>query len=156
MAQPPIAKHVNNNVTAKSLAEIHGQPHDLRDGFRVFAVDVKDRDLEHPSDIGGISAGTGLAGRSGETNLIIDNHMNRPAHRITGQLAQVQGFLHHALAGKTGVAMDEQRQAVAALRATPGLEAILLDAGAPEHHRVCLLYTSPSPRDRQKSRMPSS
>ena len=25
-----------------------------------------------------------------------------------------------------------------------------------EHHRDCLLYTSPSPRDRQKSRMPSS
>ena len=24
------------------------------------------------------------------------------------------------------------------------------------HHNVCLLYTSPSPRDRQKSRMPSS
>ena len=24
------------------------------------------------------------------------------------------------------------------------------------HHTVCLLYTSPSPRDRQKSRMPSS
>ena len=23
-------------------------------------------------------------------------------------------------------------------------------------HEVCLLYTSPSPRDRQKSRMPSS
>ena len=25
-----------------------------------------------------------------------------------------------------------------------------------DHHRTCLLYTSPSPRDRQKSRMPSS
>ena len=25
-----------------------------------------------------------------------------------------------------------------------------------EHQRPCLLYTSPSPRDRQKSRMPSS
>ena len=24
------------------------------------------------------------------------------------------------------------------------------------HFRICLLYTSPSPRDRQKSRMPSS
>ena len=24
------------------------------------------------------------------------------------------------------------------------------------HHLICLLYTSPSPRDRQKSRMPSS
>src|SRR5678809_1751011 len=27
---------------------------------------------------------------------------------------------------------------------------------AHEHERGCLLYTSPSPRDRQKSRMPSS
>ena len=26
----------------------------------------------------------------------------------------------------------------------------------PEFNRDCLLYTSPSPRDRQKSRMPSS
>ena len=25
-----------------------------------------------------------------------------------------------------------------------------------EHENICLLYTSPSPRDRQKSRMPSS
>ena len=27
---------------------------------------------------------------------------------------------------------------------------------SPEARTVCLLYTSPSPRDRQKSRMPSS
>ena len=26
----------------------------------------------------------------------------------------------------------------------------------PNYNKVCLLYTSPSPRDRQKSRMPSS
>ena len=32
------------------------------------------------------------------------------------------------------------------------LEAIYLQAG----YKTCLLYTSPSPRDRQKSRMPSS
>ena len=30
------------------------------------------------------------------------------------------------------------------------------DARSPRHPRDCLLYTSPSPRDRQKSRMPSS
>ena len=31
-----------------------------------------------------------------------------------------------------------------------------LQAIAPERILICLLYTSPSPRDRQKSRMPSS
>ena len=32
----------------------------------------------------------------------------------------------------------------------------ILYVGGFEHYRICLLYTSPSPRDRQKSRMPSS
>ena len=32
--------------------------------------------------------------------------------------------------------------------------ALILNAGIV--HSICLLYTSPSPRDRQKSRMPSS
>ena len=32
----------------------------------------------------------------------------------------------------------------------------LADVALKAHHKICLLYTSPSPRDRQKSRMPSS
>ena len=31
-----------------------------------------------------------------------------------------------------------------------------LDGVIYQHHRVCLLYTSPSPRDVEESRMPSS
>ena len=38
-----------------------------------------------------------------------------------------------------------------------GMTVRALDASAHNAlHRICLLYTSPSPRDRQKSRMPSS
>ena len=33
---------------------------------------------------------------------------------------------------------------------------VLLEAPDGERHRVCLLYTSPSPRDQRGSRMPSS
>ena len=44
--------------------------------------------------------------------------------------------------------------------ATAQLSASGSDVGLPEgqigNSEVCLLYTSPSPRDRQKSRMPSS
>ena len=36
-----------------------------------------------------------------------------------------------------------------------GYGQIIRDDGPVTHH-TCLLYTSPSPRDRQKSRMPSS
>ena len=33
---------------------------------------------------------------------------------------------------------------------------VILNPAAFTHYSYCLLYTSPSPRDRQKSRMPSS
>ena len=33
---------------------------------------------------------------------------------------------------------------------------VVIEAEHQGHHTPCLLYTSPSPRDRQKSRMPSS
>src|SRR5678810_1409928 len=39
---------------------------------------------------------------------------------------------------------------------TQNVKIILINSsGVPEQARDCLLYTSPSPRDRQKSRMPS-
>ena len=45
-------------------------------------------------------------------------------------------------------AAQELNDAVEDEASKPGLPVVL--------HSVCLLYTSPSPRDRQKSRMPSS
>ena len=38
----------------------------------------------------------------------------------------------------------------------PNTLEILLGQSKFAHAKICLLYTSPSPRDRQKSRMPSS
>ena len=38
----------------------------------------------------------------------------------------------------------------------PALYALAYRKLLPEQFAICLLYTSPSPRDRQKSRMPSS
>ena len=39
---------------------------------------------------------------------------------------------------------------------TDSLSVNILDEENPDLSNTCLLYTSPSPRDRQKSRMPSS
>ncbi len=41
VAESAIAVHVNKDVLLKFLAEIQGKAHDLRDGFRVFAVHVE-------------------------------------------------------------------------------------------------------------------
>ena len=41
-------------------------------------------------------------------------------------------------------------------KGTKTVQAKLKDKTKPPRAGICLLYTSPSPRDRQKSRMPSS
>ena len=55
------------------------------------------------------------------------------------------------LGEKTGVNVDLPPDDGAILDEVP-----LPDWGVGATNEVCLLYTSPSPRDRQKSRMPSS
>ena len=51
---PAIAVHVDHDVALELRAEIHRQPHDLRDGLGIFAVDVEDRDLQHLRHVGGV------------------------------------------------------------------------------------------------------
>ena len=54
---------------------------------------------------------------------------------------------------ETSIAVLEEK--VAALENVEGVDLSSLEDGLAQY-KTCLLYTSPSPRDRQKSRMPSS
>ena len=57
--------------------------------------------------------------------------------------------------GYTSEIQDDRVQENMLVRSIPGRATQVHAASWPRHTR-CLLYTSPSPRDRQKSRMPSS
>ena len=81
------------------------------------------------------------------------------SHRERMVMAKRWYVLHVFSGSEKKVAQSIREQA-----ATHGLEDLVEDVMVPTENvvevkrgvRVCLLYTSPSPRDRQKSRMPSS
>ena len=76
---------------------------------------------------------------------------------------QQQAFLNNCLDDVLRARVDREASATTPVFSqVPGLltcfrvlDAVFLESN-PIHLRRCLLYTSPSPRDRQKSRMPSS
>ena len=53
---PPVADHVDDDVLAERLAVLEGQLADPDDRLGVVAVDVEDRRLDHPGDVGGVHA----------------------------------------------------------------------------------------------------
>ena len=75
-------------------------------------------------------------------------HLNRSAAAVTRAVAELETRLGVRLLNRTtrAVSVTEAGQ-----RFLVGARRVLADLA-----EICLLYTSPSPRDRQKSRMPSS
>ena len=69
------------------------------------------------------------------------------AHQLKKELTKKEESLLHQVKKETGI--DTQIWAARSI-------AQVFDKLKLDYDKTCLLYTSPSPRDRQKSRMPSS
>ena len=71
---------------------------------------------------------------------------------------EIQTVILLILVGLVGlsVALWLLRQLWAVINTPVAIAIVLAVLGVFLHFTTCLLYTSPSPRDRQKSRMPSS
>jgi hypothetical protein len=63
VAVTAVAVHVDHDVAQERVAKVHRQPHDLRDGLRILAVDVEIRDLQQLRDVGRVGRGARLRGR---------------------------------------------------------------------------------------------
>ena len=143
---PPVAVEVDDHVAAVALAEVEGDVDDLGDRLRLLAVDVEDRRLEHLRDVRAVGVGARALGRRREADLVVDDDVKRAADVVGRKLRQVERLLDDSLAGKGGVAVDEeQHRPVAQVVADP----VLLGAHAAHRHRVDELEVARVERQRE-------
>ena len=116
VSQPAVAMHVDHHVPLEGRAIIHREFYHLGHCLRIFTVHMEDGDLKHLGYIGGVVAGARLTRAGREADLVVDHHVKRAAHGIAFQFTQVERLLHHALARKSGVAMNQNRQAFRVFR----------------------------------------
>ena len=135
VAVPAIAEHVDDHRLLEFLPEfgcdLGGENH----RFRVVAVDVKDRRLDHLGDVGRIGRRSRIARIGGEADLVVDDEMQRAAGAVAAQSGKPETLGDYALTGERRVAMNEQRHHHGAVFRR-GAEMVLLGAYLAEHDRI--------------------
>ncbi len=104
-----VADHVDDDVLVERLPVLEGQLGHPHHGLRVVPVDVEDRGLDHPGDVGRVHRGAAVLRGGGEADLVVHDHVDRATGAVAPQLGEVQGLGDHALAGERGVAVHQHR-----------------------------------------------
>src|SRR5699024_6267198 len=95
-----VGDQIDDDVTVKALTIFICHLSHVHHCLRIVSIDVEDRCLDGSSNIGGVGGGTRLCRWGGETNLVVNNHMNGTASAIATQLRHLHGLKHHALTCK--------------------------------------------------------
>ena len=135
VAVPAVAEHVDDHRLLELLPELGRHLGGEHHGFRIVAVDVEDRRLDHLGDVGGERRGARVARIGGEADLVVDDEMHRAAGAVPAQARQAEAFGDHALAREGGVARDQERHHHGAVLGR-GAALVLLGAHLAEHHRI--------------------
>ena len=120
VAVAPVAEHVDHDIGLEGVAELRGDAGDVDDRFRIVAVHMEDRRLHDLGELGAIGAGAAVHRIGREADLVVDDEMDRAAGAVAVELGEVQGLGDHALAGKGGVAVQQQAHHLAPGAANPG------------------------------------
>ena len=133
MSKPAVAEHVNDHIFLEFLPEFCSDFCRMHHRFWIIAVDVEYGRFDHQGNVCGIRRGPAEVRRGGKPDLIVDNHMHGAAGAVAKQTGQAEAFGHYALAGKGGIAMQQQWHHLGALLIA---KLLLFGAYFAKHHGV--------------------
>ena len=113
--EPSIAEHVDDDIALELLAEFGGDAGDVHRRFRIVAIDMEDRRLNHLGDVRGVRRGPGVGRAGGETDLVVDDEMNGAADPVALQLGEPETLRGEPLAGDRRVAVKQDPHHLIAL-----------------------------------------
>src|SRR5580704_5576074 len=135
VAVAAIAEHVDHNGLLELLPELGRDLGSEDDGFRIVAIDVENRRLDHFSDVGRVRRRARITRIGGEADLVVEDEMHRSAGAVAAQAGETQAFRHHTLPGERRIAVDQERHHHGAIFRC-GSELILLGAHLAEHDGI--------------------
>ena len=128
-----IAPEFDECITPKRLSEFSRSLHRPHACFWIIAIDMKNRNVIRLRQIRAVLTTESVLWIRRESNLIIDDHMQRAADVISSQLHKVEALRHRPLPRERRVAMDKHRNNFSSLAV---FAQILLCTCSPERDSV--------------------
>src|SRR5207253_2505746 len=110
VAEAAVAPHVDDDVAVEALAELDRELAGPGDGLGVVAVDVEDRCLDALGDVRRIGRRPRELRAGGETDLVVDDEMDRAPGSVAGKAGEAEALPDDPLSGKGGVAVEQHRK----------------------------------------------
>ncbi len=107
VAKAAIAEHVDDNVLFEFLTEFGRDACGVNHGFWVVTIDMDDRRLNDLGNIRAVRRRTAIGRLGGETDLVVDDKVDRTAGTIAFEVRQIEGFSDKTLTGKGRIPVKE-------------------------------------------------
>ncbi len=106
----PVPDEVDQEIALEFLAIREREPRGGDARLRVVRVHMDDGNLERAGQAAGVERAVRVVWIRREADLVVRDDVNRAAGRIAGESMEIQRLGDHALAGKRGVAVNQDRQ----------------------------------------------
>ena len=107
MPVPAIANHIYKHIRMKLATKARSDLGTFYYGFRVITVHMQYRRLYHCCQRSTIVGASRIIEVGRETNLVINDEMNRTAGIIAFELTHLHRFIYNTLPGQRGVAVNQ-------------------------------------------------
>ena len=111
MTTTTVADQVDDHVTLVLHTVIDSQLSDEQHSFRIVAIHMEDRRLDHLGHVGRVLGGARIQRvADGEADLVVDHDVDGAASLVAASLRHLEGFHDHALTGERRITVDGNRQ----------------------------------------------
>ena len=130
---PAIANHVDEHVGVELLPVFDRDLHALDHRFRVVAVHVHDRCLDHGSKGSAIVGTAGIIEICGEAYLVVYDEMDRASGGVSFKIAHLKYLIDDTLSRHRRIPVDENRKYPVELTI---VQEVGLGTGKAQHHGI--------------------
>ena len=102
-----VADQVDNDIRAELSAPIGSKLADKVDSLNIISVDVEHWGVNGLGDIGTVWGGASETWISGETNLVVDNHVDGSAGGVGWETRETEALVDDTLSGESGISVEE-------------------------------------------------